>query len=47
MDAIHLFAKNFVATRFENLPGDVVEVTKKEVLDLLGVALAGLASPGM
>lgn len=47
MDAIQLFAKNFVATRFEDLPGDVVEVTKKEVLDLLGVGLAGLASPGM
>jgi 2-methylcitrate dehydratase PrpD len=47
MDAIQLFAKNFVATRFEDLPRDVVEVTKKEVLDLLGVALAGTASPGM
>jgi 2-methylcitrate dehydratase PrpD len=47
MDAIQLFAKNFVATRFEDLPQDVVEVTKKEVLDLLGVALAGTASPGM
>jgi 2-methylcitrate dehydratase PrpD len=47
MDAIHLFAKNFIATRFEDLPPDLVEVTKKEVLDLFGVALAGLASPGM
>ena len=47
MDAIHLFAQNFVATRFEDLPRELVEVTKKEVLDLLGVALAGLVSPGM
>jgi 2-methylcitrate dehydratase PrpD len=47
MDAIQLFAKNFIATRFEDLPKDVVDVTKKEVLDLLGVALAGYASPGV
>ena len=47
MDAIQLFAKNFIATRFEDLPRDVVEVTKKEVLDVPGAALAGTASPGM
>ena len=47
MDAIQLFAKNFIATRFEDLPRDVAEVTKKEVLDMLGAALAGTASPGM
>jgi 2-methylcitrate dehydratase PrpD len=41
MDAIQLFAKQFVSTRYEDLPRDVVEVTKKEVLDLFAVALAG------
>ena len=47
MDAIQLFAKNFVTTKFEDLPKDVVDITKKEVLDLLGVALAGSAAPGV
>jgi 2-methylcitrate dehydratase PrpD len=47
MDAIQLFAKNFIDTGYRALPRDVVEVTKKEVLDLLGVALAGTSSPGM
>jgi integrase len=39
MDAIQLFAKNFVGITYEDLPQDVVEITKKEVLDFLGVAL--------
>jgi len=47
MDAIQLFARNFIKIHYEDLPQDVVEVTKKEVLDLLGVALAGYASPGV
>jgi 2-methylcitrate dehydratase PrpD len=42
MDASYLFAKNFVNTKYENLPPEVVEATKKEILDLLGVALGGL-----
>ena len=47
MEAINLFAKNFIRINYEDLPQDVVNVTKKEVLDLLGVALAGYASPGV
>jgi len=47
MDAIQLFAKEFVGIRYEDLPRDVVEVTKKEVLDLFAVALAGRSSPGV
>jgi 2-methylcitrate dehydratase PrpD len=47
MDAIQLFARNFVRINYEDLPQDVVEVTKKEVLDFLGVALAGYTSPGV
>jgi 2-methylcitrate dehydratase PrpD len=46
MDAAYLFAKNFVNTKFENLPTEVVEATKKEILDLLGVALGGANQPG-
>ena len=39
MDATFLFAKNFVNTRYEDLPPQVIEVTKKQVLDLLGAAI--------
>ena len=46
MDAAVLFAKNFANTSFEDLPSDVVEATKKEILDLLGVALGGASQPG-
>jgi 2-methylcitrate dehydratase PrpD len=46
MDAAYLFAKNFVNTKYENLPPEVVEATKKEILDLLGVALGGASQPG-
>jgi 2-methylcitrate dehydratase PrpD len=47
MDAIYQFVKNFVEIRYEDLPREVIEVTKKEVLDLLGVALAGFSAPGV
>jgi 2-methylcitrate dehydratase PrpD len=46
MDAAYLFAKNFVNTKYENLPPEVVDATKKEILDLLGVALGGANQPG-
>jgi 2-methylcitrate dehydratase PrpD len=47
MDAIGLFVRNFLETDYDRLPAKVVEVTKKEVLDMLGVALAGIAVPGI
>jgi 2-methylcitrate dehydratase PrpD len=47
MDSIQLFAKQFTDTRYGDLPGDVVEVTKKEILDLYAVALAGHTYPGV
>ena len=34
MDATFLFARNFVNTRYEDIPGAVKEATKKEILDL-------------
>jgi 2-methylcitrate dehydratase PrpD len=46
MDAAYLFARNFVITKYEDLPPEVVEATKKEILDLLGVALGGASQPG-
>jgi 2-methylcitrate dehydratase PrpD len=47
MDAIQLFAKQFAATQYEDLPTEVIEITKKEVLDLFAVALAGHTYPGV
>jgi 2-methylcitrate dehydratase PrpD len=47
MDAIYRFSKNFVQTNYEDLPQEIVEVTKKSILDLLGVAVAGFTSPGV
>jgi 2-methylcitrate dehydratase PrpD len=46
MDASFSFAKVFATTRYEDLPRDVVDATKKEILDLLGVALGGVSEPG-
>ena len=47
MDAMYRFAENFVRIRYEDLPPEVVEGTKKQVLDLFGVALAGSGAPGV
>src|SRR4030043_872430 len=47
MGPIYLFAKNFIHINYDDLPREAVEVTKKEVLDLLGVALAGFTAPGV
>ena len=46
MDASFAFAQNFVTTEYEDLSPKVVEATKKEILDLLGVALGGISQPG-
>lgn len=47
VDAAVLFSKSFLATQFEQLPACVVEATKKEVLDTLGVAVAGIGQAGV
>jgi 2-methylcitrate dehydratase PrpD len=46
MDASYLFARNFVNTKYEDLGSEVVEATKKEILDFFGVALGGATQPG-
>ena len=47
MDAAYLLAKNLVTINYENIPQDVTELTKKHILDILGVALGGSARPGV
>ncbi len=47
MDSSCKFARNFVTTRYEDIPEEAVEITRREVLDILGVALGGSAKPGV
>lgn len=46
MDAAVAFARHFAAARFEDLPDDVVQITRQQILDILGVAVAGFGQPG-
>jgi len=46
MDATYQFAENFRSIAYEDLPKEVVDITKKEILDTLGVALAGFSQRG-
>jgi len=47
MDTAYRLAKNLVNIKYEGLPDDAVEVTKKEILDSLGVGLAGSSALGI
>jgi 2-methylcitrate dehydratase PrpD len=47
MDAAFPLAKNLVNVGYSDLPAEVVEHTKKQVLDILGVALGGSGRPGI
>ncbi|MGB9880111.1 MAG: MmgE/PrpD family protein, partial [Anaerolineae bacterium] len=46
-DAIQAFVERFCNLRFEDLPAEVVQATKNQVLDLLGVALGGSGEAGI
>ena len=45
-DVAHDLVANAAKTQYGDLPSDVVEVTKKFVLDTLGTAIAGSSAPG-
>jgi 2-methylcitrate dehydratase PrpD len=47
MDAAYALAKNLVTVKYDDIPRDVVDVTKKQILDILGVALGGSSRPGV
>src|SRR4030042_6072254 len=47
MDAAYLLAKNLGDVKYDDLPPDVAEHTKKQVLDILGVALGGSSKAGV
>ena len=45
-DPSFLLAKHFVESKFEDLPEGILEETKKQVLDYIGVAIAGSCREG-
>ena len=47
MDASFSLAQNVVKTRYEDIPDEAVKAAKKQVLDCLGVALAGSSAQGV
>jgi 2-methylcitrate dehydratase PrpD len=47
MDAAYSLAKNMVDLKCGDLPADIVEHTKKQVLDIIGVALGGSSKAGV
>ena len=46
-DATQLFVANFQTIRYENLPPEVVTITKNQILDFFGVALGGSREAGV
>ena len=46
MDVIFDLAQNIVTTRYEDLPGEAVEIAKKFIMDSIGVGIAGSSAPG-
>lgn len=47
MDAAYALVKNLTDVKYDDIPQDVVEITKKQILDILGVALGGSSRPGV
>jgi 2-methylcitrate dehydratase PrpD len=47
MDAAYSLAKNMVDFQSDHLPADVLDHTKKQVLDIIGVALGGSSKAGV
>lgn len=47
MDAVFDFVDNFVDKKYSDIPEAAIDAAKKEVLDTLGVALAGSSSLGI
>ncbi len=47
MDAAYSLARNLVTVNYESIPQDIVDITKKQILDILGVALGGSSRPGV
>lgn len=46
MDASFALAKNVVSVNYEDIPANIIDIAKKDILDTLGVAYAGNSEPG-
>jgi 2-methylcitrate dehydratase PrpD len=46
VDATYAFAKNFAETSYEHLAPELIEISKKQILDLFGVAIGGFSKAG-
>lgn len=46
LDAASIFAKQFAAFRYEQLPAEVIDAVKKQILDYIGVAMGGACQTG-
>ncbi|MFC1933009.1 MmgE/PrpD family protein [Chloroflexota bacterium] len=46
MDASYSFAKHIVKVNYNDIPGEAIEMAKRDILDTLGVAIAGSNKPG-
>lgn len=46
MDIMEKLVKNVVTTRYEDLPQEAVETTRRDILDTLGVLIAGATAAG-
>ena len=46
-DAAHDIAMNMINVQFDDLPQRAIDTVKMEVLDCIGVALAGSTKPGI
>lgn len=44
-DAVFAIAKNVAMVKYDDLPVDVVHITKKEILDIIGISLASSKAP--
>ena len=47
MDAAYDLARNVINTKYEDIPAEAVEATKKDILDAIGVSLAGSSAAGI
>ena len=46
VDAAVTLAKYVVDTKYEDIPAEVLEVSKKDILDILATAVGGSTAPG-
>ena len=46
MDASYSLASNLIKLDYHDMPAEVIEIAKKDILDTLGVAIAGTSEPG-